>query len=42
MPRFTEEKLVDAIGWMKSKGLVPSGSGKKTKQKHSKDDVIPF
>ncbi len=41
-PRFTEKQLVDAIAWMKAKGLVPIGSGKKTKAKPSKDEVIPF
>lgn len=41
-PRFTEKQLVDAIAWMKAKGLVPIGSGKKTKTKPSKDEVIPF
>jgi hypothetical protein len=41
-PRFTEKQLVDAIGWMKVKGLVPKGEGKKTKPKLSKDDSIPF
>ena len=42
-PRFTDKQLVDALAWMKEKGLVPKGSGKKTKAKHSKnDDLIPF
>lgn len=41
-PRFTEKQLVLAIGWMKEKGLVPNGSGKKTKEKQIRSDEIPF
>ncbi len=41
-PRFTEKQLVDAIGWMKVKGLSPQGLGRKTRSKVSKADIIPF
>lgn len=41
-PRFTEKQLVDAIAWMKSKSLIPKGSGKKTKSKPVKENDIPF
>lgn len=41
-PRFTEKQLIDAIAWMKTKNLVPQGSGKRTKSKPSKEEEIPF
>jgi hypothetical protein len=41
-PRFTEKQLIDAIEWMRVKGLSPQGFGKKTKSKINKADVIPF
>lgn len=41
-PRFTEKQLVDAIAWMKAKGIIPTGEGKRTKIKISKNDRIPF
>lgn len=39
-PRFTEKQLIDAIAWMKTKGLVPIGSGKKTKAPNVRIDVV--
>lgn len=41
-PRFTVDKLERAIAWMKEKGLVPKGTGRRTQAKPIKDDIIPF
>jgi len=41
-PRFKEDQLEKAIAWMREKGLVPQGSGRKTKAKPVKNDLIPF
>lgn len=40
--RFEPDEIVKTIKWMKAKGIVPRGSGKKTSPKPSKDEEAPF